>query len=185
MTESSGSALYRLATRLEDTEALDAAVAAMDRALPDAMRHGPVRAALGGRWLGHALHPMLTDFPLGSWMSASLLDLIGGSTSRTASRRLIGFGILAALPTAASGASDWLSASPRQRRVGVVHAATNSTALSLYTLSFLARRRGRHARGVALGIAGGLVATAGGFFGGHLSLARDTGLRATDSALDA
>lgn len=178
-----GSALHDLATRIEEDEALDAGVEVLDRFIPSAVRAGKGRALLGGRWLGHALHPMLTDFPLGAWMSASLLDLVGGRSSRPASRRLVGFGILAAVPTALAGASDWTQASSRQQRVGVVHAAVNSTALALYALSYRARRRDRHGRAVVLGVAGGVAATAGGFFGGHLSLARDTGLRATDSAL--
>ncbi len=61
------------------------------------------------------------------------------------------------------------------RRVGVVHAGGNGTATVLYGLSWLARRRGRHATGVVLGIGGGVVATAGGYLGGHLSLVRKVG----------
>ncbi|MDQ3897098.1 MAG: hypothetical protein M3326_07605, partial [Actinomycetota bacterium] len=61
------------------------------------------------------------------------------------------------------------------RRVGVVHAGVNGTATALYASSWLARRRGRHAAGVALGVAGGVVATLGGYFGGHLSLVREIG----------
>src|SRR3954452_13514850 len=110
-----------------------------------------LRAAPLPRW-GSTL---LTDFPLGTWMSASLLDLVGGRQSRTASRRLITFGVAAALPTMAAGWTDWLAATRAQRRVGIVHAATNSTALSLYVASLAARRRGHHRPGVALGIAGG------------------------------
>lgn len=177
------SALHDLATRIEQDEALDGPVAVLDRLVPDSFRTGERRALLGGRWLGHALHPMLTDFPLGMWMSASLLDVVGGSSSRKASRRLIGIGVAAAVPTALTGASDWTQATPPERRVGIVHAAANTVGLTCYTLSYLARRRGKHARGVLLGLAGGLAATAGGFFGGHLSMARDTGLRATESAL--
>lgn len=180
------STLHRLAVQVEEQSALDGPGAVMERLLPSSVGpDGSLRPLLGGQWLGHALHPMLTDFPLGAWMSASLLDLVGGKQARPASRRLVGFGILAALPTAATGASDWLSATRRQRRVGVVHAATNSMALGLYTASWLARRRGRHARGVFLGVMGGSVATVGGFFGGHLSMARDTGLRATETAFEA
>jgi hypothetical protein len=88
---------------------------------------------------------MLTDFPLGTWMSTSLLDLIGGRRSRTASRRLLTFGVVAAAPTVVTGLADYLSASDRQRRVAVVHAAVNTTALALYTGSLIARRRDRHA----------------------------------------
>lgn len=180
------SRLHRLAVGIEEQSALDGPVSAMERLLPSAIGpEGSLRPLLGGQWLGHALHPMLTDFPLGAWMSASLLDFVGGKQSRRASRRLIGLGILAAVPTALAGASDWLSSTPRQRRVGVVHAASNSTALGLYAASWSARRRGRHGRGVLLGVLGGVAATAGGFFGGHLSMATDAGLRATESAFEA
>ncbi len=157
---------------------------ALRRVAENVVPDGYVRDALHGRWLGHALHPMLTDFPLGTWMSASLLDLVGGHRSRTASRRLLSFGVAAAVPTIAAGLADYLSSSQRERRVGVVHAAVNSAAFVLYGASLAARRRDRHGFGVALGLAGGITATAGGFFGGHLSPARDTGLRATEEAQD-
>ena len=133
------------------------------------------RNALRGTWFGHALHPMLTDFPLGSWMSASLLDLVGGHRARPASKRLIGFGLLAAVPTVAAGLAEWQAASGRARRVGVVHAGVNASATLLYGSSWLARGRGRHATGVLLAIGGGLLATLGGYFGGHLSLVRKLG----------
>lgn len=176
------SSLYRFANAIEADDRLDPAVVALRRVAEAVVPDGDIRDALHGRWLGHALHPMLTDFPLGTWMSASLLDLVGGRRSRTASRRLLTFGLTAAVPTIAAGLADYLSASPRERRVGVVHAAVNSAAFTLYGASLVARRRDRHGLGVALGLAGGVTATVGGFFGGHLSTARDTGLRATEEA---
>ncbi|MBW3668761.1 MAG: DUF2231 domain-containing protein [Actinobacteria bacterium] len=180
------STLHRVAVGVEEQAALDRPVDMAERLLPSSIGpDGSLRPLLGGQWLGHALHPMLTDFPLGAWMSASLLDFVGGKQARPASRRLIAFGILAAVPTAVAGASDWLSSTHRQQRVGVVHAVTNSTALGLYAGSWLARRRGRQAQGVLLGVVGGLAATVGGFFGGHLSMATDAGLRATESAFEA
>jgi uncharacterized membrane protein len=133
------------------------------------------RAALRGAWFGHALHPLFTDFPLGSWMSASLLDLVGGRSARPASRRLIGFGLLAAVPTVATGLAEWQATTGGARRVGVVHVGVNSTATVLYASSWLSRRRGRHWTGVLLGIGGGVMATLGGYFGGHLSLVRKVG----------
>ncbi len=178
-----GSRLYRMAARVEDANWLDRPALALERLAPAGLKRGQMRDLVGGRWLGHALHPMLTDFPLGSWMAASLLDVLPGQAGKEASSRLITFGLAAAVPTIVSGWSDWLSADVRERRVGVVHAAVNTTAAMLYGASLLARRRGRHGRGVALGIAGGLVATAGGFFGGHLSLARPVGLRNTERVL--
>ena len=111
-------------------------------------------------------------------MSASLLDFVGGRDARRASRRLIGFGLLVAAPTAASGLAEWQATSGGARRVGVVHAGVNTTATVLYASSWLARRRGRHGVGVVLGVAGGLSATLGGYFGGHLSLVRKVGTAA-------
>jgi uncharacterized membrane protein len=119
----------------------------------------------------------MTDFPLGTWMSASLLDLVGGRSARPAAQRLVGFGVAAAIPTAATGLAEWLRVDRATRRVGVVHATVNTTAMALYAASFVARRRGRHGPAVALGITGGVTATIGGYFGGHLSLARKAGTR--------
>ena len=47
----------------------------------------------------------------------------------------------------------------------------------LATASWLARRRGRHVRGAALALVGGLALGVGGFLGGHLSVARKVGSR--------
>lgn len=163
---------------LRDLEADSRLDPAADRlaTLAGAVVSSPERSdALRGAWFGHALHPMLTDFPLGAWMSASLLDLVGGRAARPAAKRLIGFGLLAATPTVAAGLAEWQVTTGAARRVGVVHASVNATAIALYASSWLARRRGHHGRGVALGVTGGLVATLGGYFGGHLSLVHKIG----------
>ncbi len=142
----------------------------------DAVVRSPALAdVLRGTWLGHALHPLLTDFPLGAWMSASFLDLFGGREARRPAQRLIGFGLLAAIPTVAAGLAEWRETAGGARRVGVVHAGVNGTAALLYRSSWLARRRGWHPVAVGLGVTGGLVATAGGYLGGHMSLVRKIG----------
>ena len=81
-----------------------------------------------------------------------------------------------ALPTAASGAADWSDTNGRSRRVGLVHAVANSSALALYAWSWNARRQHRHARGVALGFVGATAATVGAFLGGHLLARRGIGV---------
>lgn len=162
--------------RLEAEPRIDGGARIVEAVAGRVVRSDRVAAVLRGSPIGHALHPLLTDFPLGAWMSASFLDLFGGRHARRASQRLIGFGLLAAAPTAAAGLAEWQTTSgTKARRVGVVHAAVNSTATVLYGSSWLARRRGAHSRGVLLGVAGGLVATAGGYLGGHLSLVRKVG----------
>ncbi|HEX2051362.1 MAG TPA: DUF2231 domain-containing protein [Actinomycetota bacterium] len=173
-----GRTLHCAAEVVESAGGLDAAAAPLHR-LGRALRASAAGDALRGAWLGHALHPMATDFPLGAWMSASLLDLIGGPDAREAARRLVAFGLVMAAPTVASGVAEIGAAPPRARRVGVVHAAVNLTATALYAASFVARTRGAHRRGAALGIAGGLCATAGGYFGGHLSLENAVGVDRT------
>ncbi|MGH9234733.1 MAG: DUF2231 domain-containing protein [Acidimicrobiales bacterium] len=171
------SALVEALHRIEGSRALDRPVDVVERLARAVVRPGATEDALTGAWLGHALHPLLTDIPLGTWLSASLLDLVGGRAARPAARRLIGIGILNALPTAASGLAEWLQTDRPTRRVGVVHAQANAVGLLLYGASYRARHKGRHLRGVALGMAGGAAAMAGGYLGGHLSLARKAGYR--------
>ena len=35
-----------------------------------------IKNILHGKWLGHPVHPMITDIPLGAWTTAALLDVI-------------------------------------------------------------------------------------------------------------
>ena len=65
----------------------------------------------------------------------------------------------------------------QERRVGVVHAISNGVAIMTYAASWRARRRGDHARGRNLALAGAAVASAGGFLGGHLVSARKVSTR--------
>jgi uncharacterized membrane protein len=129
-----------------------------------------VRDLLTGRWLGHAAHPPLTDAPLGFWTSATVLDLVSPRSSRQAARRLVGLGVLAALPTAATGLAEFgLLSDQTDRRTAMVHATGNTAALAAYTGSWLARRGGRHRLGVALGLLGATLSAGAGYLGGHLA----------------
>jgi nitrite reductase/ring-hydroxylating ferredoxin subunit/uncharacterized membrane protein len=143
---------------------------------------GPLKDVLSGTWLGHAVHPFLTDVVIGSFTSASLLDLLGGDDLAGASERLIGVGIAAYAPTALTGVSDWVDSeygNDAVRRAGAVHAVTNGTALSLYTASLIARRRGDRRRGIALGGLGAAVLSVGGYLGGYLTLSKGVGVDQT------
>jgi nitrite reductase/ring-hydroxylating ferredoxin subunit/uncharacterized membrane protein len=148
----------------------------------DVFGPGVVRDVISGTWLSHSLHPILTDVVIGSWTSATILDLIGGDDDGEAASRLIGVGIAAYAPTAVSGTVDWADSEAvddRVRRTGLVHAAGNLTALGLYAASLAARRKGNHGRGKLLGLAGAGVMSAAGFLGGHLSFARGVGVNQT------
>jgi uncharacterized membrane protein len=124
--------------------------------------------------LGHRLHPVLTDLPLGCWTSASLIDVLGGKSGRSASTRLIAVGLLAAGPTAYAGLADWSRLQGADRHLGAVHAIGNDVAILLFASSFLARARGQHWRGVRLALLGNLATAAAGHLGGVLALERGT-----------
>lgn len=170
--------LVKVTRRLEEARALDPVVAAVKpvaRALIASPRR---RWLLQGEWLGHAIHPILTDLPLGFWTSATVLDLVGGVEARPAARRLIGLGVLSAAPTAITGWAEWGGIDgQRERRVGVVHAVSSATAALTYAASWHARRVGEHERGRNLALAGAVIVAAGGYLGGHLASARKVSSR--------
>ena len=146
------------------------------------LAYGPLiervrRSPLHTDVLGHSLHPSLTDVTTGCWFGTSVLDLAGGSQSRRGATLLAGFGLLASLPTALSGAADWAGLSGDERRIGAVHALGMDTATFLFTGSLVARLRGNHQTGAKLAAAGNLVTMAAGFLGGHLALHRGTARR--------
>jgi nitrite reductase/ring-hydroxylating ferredoxin subunit/uncharacterized membrane protein len=174
--------LHHLAERIGAAAGLDGPAEAVAGWIRGIVPKGPVKDTLSGTPLGHALHPLLTDLPIGTWTSASLLDLVGGTAARPAAERLIATGLLAAVPTAASGLNDWADTTPADdgvRRVGAVHAVANVAALGLYAASLAARRSDRHGRGVALGLAGIGALSVGGHLGGHLSYAKAVGVDRT------
>lgn len=162
---------------IESASIVDKPATLVSRAVRGALSPGKVKDALSGTWLGHALHPMMTDVVIGSFVSASALDLLAGEEGSVAGERLIMLGIAAYLPTAAAGASDWIDgeSDTRVKRVGVVHAAGNSVALALYSASLISRRRGARGTGAVLSALGAGVLMTGGYLGGHLSLRRGIG----------
>jgi uncharacterized membrane protein len=145
----------------------------------------PAGSFLRGEWLGHALHPLMTDFPLGCWMSAGILDLVGGRKARPAAQRLVAAGLLAVPLTAASGLADYGTIGDhRVKRVGAVHGLGNTVVALSYLASWRARRKGHHLRGVWWGLAGGGFAIATGYLGGHLSFGRGVGAGVRGMALE-
>ena len=160
---------------LEETTALDGAVRAIEPLVDAAFATGRRGEVLRGEWLGHALHPVLTDLVIGCWTSATLLDLFGGDDSESSARTLVAAGLLAVGPTAWSGWAEWSDSGPREKRVGLVHAVTNGVAISIYASSWVARRRGDHGSGARRALAGAAVSGIGAYLGGHLAAARKVG----------
>lgn len=158
-----------LVQRLGHATALDRVAKPLGDAVGKLVEPRSRKDLLSGTWLGHPLHPMLTDIPIGSWTSAFVLDLLGGKSSRNAADALVAIGVVTAVPTAASGLSDWSDTIGEERRIGVAHAGGNVVALACYTTSFVLRRKGKRVKGVAVSLVGAAAATVGGYLGGHLS----------------
>ena len=168
--------LHQLTERLEHLDVLDGPAAKVSGVASKLFPRGPVKDVLSGVQLGHTLHPMLTDVPIGLWVSASLLDLLGREEDGPAVERLIALGLVAAAPTAASGLSDWSDTYAGEQRVGLLHAASNTTAIVLLASSLWARRKGRRSLGAVLGLAGAGATLVGGYLGGHLTLSLGVGV---------
>jgi nitrite reductase/ring-hydroxylating ferredoxin subunit/uncharacterized membrane protein len=170
-------ALTRSGVRtIEQSEALDAIAQKLEPFVQRLTASNAVKRTLSGSQLGHRLHPLLTDIPIGSWTSASLLDVIAWRSGEASARRLTAIGVISAIPTAVTGLSDWSDLHGEAKRVGVVHLISNSIAIGFEFGSWRARARGRHLRGALLGLGGIAVATVGGYLGGHLVFAQRAGV---------
>lgn len=138
-----------------------------------------VKDALHGRWLGHPLHPVFTDIPIGAWMMAQVFDALG-ATRRTraydnAAKVCITTGLLGAVGAAVTGLADWSETGRDSRRLGFVHGMINITATSLFLTSALLRRRRKTSGAVAASSTGFAVAMAGAYLGGALVYQREIG----------
>ncbi len=127
------------------------------------------KSVLGGEWLGHPLHPLLTDLPIGFWTSSFVLDFVGKRTART-STAMTGLGVATAVPTIAAGVVEFSKIEdPKAKREASLHMLMNAIATVFYALSFVARLKKMRGRGILFGMLGAAVATGGGYLGGRLA----------------
>jgi nitrite reductase/ring-hydroxylating ferredoxin subunit/uncharacterized membrane protein len=131
-----------------------------------------VKNFLHGTWLGHPLHPALTDVPIGAWTTALALDgmeAVNGSNGfGRAADAAIAIGFVGAMGAAMSGATDWASTEGRARKIGLVHGLLNVGASALYLTSLVMRTKNRRKAGVGLAMLGFAVSSASAYLGGHL-----------------
>ena len=132
------------------------------------MANERLRRLLHGDATGIPLHIIYTDVPLGAWWMAQFLDLFPDDGMRRAATRLVGLGVVAAVPTALTGWAEWARADRGTRRVGIVHATANAVGTLIFLGSWAARTRSRHDLGVRLGRLGGVVLLVGALCGGYM-----------------
>jgi nitrite reductase/ring-hydroxylating ferredoxin subunit/uncharacterized membrane protein len=172
--------VQQLTKRIEDMEALDRVADLVQRVVSRIVPQESVRKdLLSGTWLGRPLHPVLTDVVIGSWASASALDVLGDKRAEQAADQLVFIGTLAALPTIAAGLSDWAELWGAQQRVGSVHAVGNATAVSLQIFSIKARRCGKRKKACLFSLASMVIAAASANLGGYLSFVKGVGVNQT------
>ncbi|MFB6612701.1 DUF2231 domain-containing protein [Streptomyces sp. NPDC085524] len=162
--------------RLERTTVTDPAIRVLQRGIRS-LPLGGMRDLLRGRHLGHPVHPVLVQVPIGCWLSASVLDYVPGT--HHASTTLTAVGLAGVVPAAVTGWVDWADLPPEQARVGLVHAASNVAAVACYTASLGARLRGRSARGRVWALGGMAAVAVSGALGGHVAYRQAVGAHAT------
>ncbi|SDT60295.1 Ferredoxin subunit of nitrite reductase or a ring-hydroxylating dioxygenase [Pseudarthrobacter equi] len=163
-----------LVTRFEDAEWLDPVAKSVRKAVKKIIPPGWMRDVLHGVPVGHPVHPLAVQVPMGAWISAAVLDAVPGTEQ--AAKILVGVGALSAVPSAVAGFTDWTQLHPQQQRVGLIHAAANIAATTLYSASLVQRARGSHSSGKVLGYLGLAVVSGGGFLGGHLTYRQAAGV---------
>jgi len=128
--------------------------------------------ALHGVWLGHPLHPVLTDIPVGAWTMAQVFDALdatdGGTRYEDAARVCINAGLVGAVGAAVTGLVDWSDTRKKDRRAGLIHGLINITATGLFLTSSILRRRARTSNAVVFSAAGYAAVMAGAYLGGAL-----------------
>jgi nitrite reductase/ring-hydroxylating ferredoxin subunit/uncharacterized membrane protein len=140
-----------------------------------------IKDALHGTWFGHPLHPALVAIPVGAWSLAMVLDALDALGARKELQAgadfAVGFGLLGALGSAVTGATDWSDSDGRGKTIGLLHGLLNVAATALYTTSyFMRKQKKQRASGVALSMLGFAVANASAYLGGHLVFGEQLGV---------
>jgi len=127
----------------------------------------PIRSFFNGTWLGHPLHAVLTDVPIGALFLVIVLDLLGQPTGADVALVL---GVLTMLGAAIVGFADYSVTDGTARVRATVHSTVMIVALVVYLVS-LGLRAGSPADRtvpIALSIVGFLILSAGAYVGGDV-----------------
>jgi nitrite reductase/ring-hydroxylating ferredoxin subunit/uncharacterized membrane protein len=175
---------------LTDQPALDAIAEPLSQAVLDAYAAAgdtgrQLKNAAHGVWLGHPLHPVLTDLPLGAWTTALVLDAAAAAGHDRGMARAanvaVAVGLVGALGAAVTGLTDWSETSGQTRRTGLVHGLMNLTATGLFAASYVLRKnRSRRAAGRNCSTIGYIVAVGAAYLGGNLVYDRRVGVTHAD-----
>lgn len=160
---------------LEQQHWLDPAAGAVHSAVGKVVKSRkelePLKDFLHGKWLGHPLHPALTDVPTGSWTITFITDLaeiFGNKSLSKVGDTALTIGLSGALASAVSGLVDWYETNGEARRIGLVHGVLNFTGVALYSASLALRLSGKRRLARILSMLTYLGVNVSAYLGGEL-----------------
>jgi nitrite reductase/ring-hydroxylating ferredoxin subunit len=166
-----------------DQPALEEIAKPLSQAVRDVYESaGPIGAeaknAMHGVWLGHPLHPVFTDLPLGAWTAALAIDACanGDRGMRRAATVAMGVGLLGAAGAAVTGLTDWSETSGRARREGLLHGLLNIAATAFTTIAYVQRLNSSREDGRACAWTGYAIALGSAYLGGDLVYGQRVGV---------
>ncbi|CAN5593236.1 hypothetical protein BH20CHL7_BH20CHL7_01420 [soil metagenome] len=126
----------------------------------------PLKDLLNGTWLGHPLHPAITDVPIGAFAVAIVLDLVG---ERDGALWGVIVGQVAFLGALLTGLADYTDTDGRARTRATIHGTIMVIGGGLTAASLVVRSNGGDP-GLATGllILGFLVVLGGAYVGGDV-----------------
>jgi nitrite reductase/ring-hydroxylating ferredoxin subunit/uncharacterized membrane protein len=174
-----------LMTAIDNQPFLDQASDALQPAIIDLFTSAgetglQVKDLMHGTWLGHPLHPVLTDVPLGAWTAALVLDageaISGHDGMAAGADAAIAVGLVGAVGAAVTGATDWSATHGRARKIGLLHGLLNVGVAALYATSLVMRHKKKRQAGVGLAMLGYALSGASAYLGGHLVFGEQVGV---------
>lgn len=96
----------------------------------------PIQNFLNGTWLGHPVHAVVTDVPIGAFTVSIVADVISQPIVADVSLVL---GILAMIASAVTGLADYTEVDGTARNRATVHSVIMVVSLVLYAISLLIR----------------------------------------------
>lgn len=139
-----------------------------------------LKDVLHGTWLGHPVHPSVTDIPIGAWSSTMALDCIWLASEQPGLMRAADItlllGLAGASVSALTGLTDWSETDATDRRIGIAHGLLNSCALLANLCSYGLRLGGKRRAGIAASSAGYALVLLASYLGGELSFAKGIGV---------
>lgn len=145
-----------------------------------------IKNFLHGTWLGHPLHPLLTDIPVGAYTVTAALDVLelcGNDKYKEGADASLGVGLMGAAGAAVTGITDWTATSGQTRNLGTTHALLNigATVMNVASL-FLRKKQSTRKWGIGLSLAAYGVTAASAYLGGALVYGLQMGVDHTATA---